>query len=221
MASVWLRAGAYVIGVDKSPTVLESASKGESHIPEPGVNEAFSSGLATKRFEIYDDLEKASHHSYLKMICVPVLFSDNNSPDFTAVNEVSSAIGKGLKKGDVVTLNPSVPPGTTEDLVLPIIEKESGLEVEHDFYMLYNPERIYEGRAIQDIEEKYPAIISGPGPKSVEIGRIIYSLIFKKGVLSVSNIRTAETEKLLEGVYRDVNIALANESCKVLRKDRG
>jgi nucleotide sugar dehydrogenase len=218
MASVWLRAGAYVIGVDKSPTVLESASKGESHIPEPGVNEAFSSGLATKRFEIYDDLEKASHHSYLKMICVPVLFSDNNSPDFTAVNEVSSAIGKGLKKGDVVTLNPSVPPGTTEDLVLPIIEKESGLEVEHDFYMLYNPERIYEGRAIQDIEERYPAIISGPGPKSVEIGRIIYSLIFKKGVLSVSNIRTAETEKLLEGVYRDVNIALANELAKFCEK---
>ncbi|MFY9796837.1 MAG: nucleotide sugar dehydrogenase [Candidatus Nitrosopolaris sp.] len=218
MASVWLRAGAHVIGVDKSPTVLESASNGKSHLPEPGVNEAFASGLATKRFEIYNDLKKASHHSYLKMICVPVLFSDNNSPDFTAVNEVSSAIGKGLKKGDVVALNPSVPPGTTEDLVLPIIEKESGLEVEDDFYMLYNPERIYEGRAIQDIEERYPAVISGAGPKSMEIGRMIYSLIFKKGVLSVSNIRTAETEKLLEGVYRDVNIALANELAKFCEK---
>jgi nucleotide sugar dehydrogenase len=218
MASAWLRAGAHVIGVDKSPTVSENASKGESHLSEPGVNEAFARGLATKRFEIYNEPEKASHHSYLKMICVPVLFSDNNSPDFSAVNEVSSAIGKGLKKGDVVALNPSVPPGTTEDLVLPIIEKESGLEVEDDFYMLYNPERIYEGRAIQDIEERYPAIISGAGPKSTEVGRIIYSLIFKKGVLSVSNIRTAETEKLLEGVYRDVNIALANELAKFCEK---
>ncbi len=218
MASAWLRAGAHVIGVDKSPTVSESASKGKSHLPEPGVNEAFASGIATKRFEIYNDLVKASHHSYLKMICVPVLFSDNNSPDFTAVSEVSSAIGKGLKKGDVVALNPSVPPGTTEDLVLPIIEKESGLEVEDDFYMLYNPERIYEGRAIKDIEERYPAIISGAGPKSTEVGRIIYSLIFRKGVLSVSNIRTAETEKLLEGVYRDVNIALANELAKFCEK---
>jgi nucleotide sugar dehydrogenase len=218
MAAAWLRAGAYVIGVDKSPTVSESARKGKSHLPEPGVNEAFASGLATKRFEIYNDLVKASHHSYLKMICVPVLFSDNNSPDFNSVNEVSSAIGKGLKKGDVVALNPSVPPGTTEDLVLPIIEKESGLEVEDDFYMLYNPERIYEGCAIKDIEERYPAIISGAGPKSTEVGRIIYSLIFKKGVLSVSNIRTAETEKLLEGVYRDVNIALANELAKFCEK---
>jgi nucleotide sugar dehydrogenase len=218
MASVWLRAGAHVIGVDKSPTVLESASKGRSHLPEPGVNDAFTRGLVEKRFEIYHDLEKASHDSYLKMICVPVLLADNNSPDFTAVNQVSSAIGKGLKKGDVVALNPSVPPGTTEDLVLPIIEKESGLRVERDFYMLYNPERIYEGRAIQDIEETYPAIISGAGPKSVEIGRVICSLIFKKGVLSVSNIRTAETEKLLEGVYRDVNIALANELAKLCEK---
>src|ERR1700730_7492369 len=183
MASVWLRAGAHVIGVDKSPSVLESANKGESHVPEPGVNDAFASGLATKRFEIYDDLAKASRDSYFKMICVPVLFSHNtSSPDFTAVKEVSLAIGKGLKKGDVVVLNPSVPPGTTEDLVLPILEKESGLEVENDFYMIYNPERIYEGRAIQDIEERYPAVISGAGSKSLEIGKIIYSLIFKKGV---------------------------------------
>jgi nucleotide sugar dehydrogenase len=219
MASVWLRAGAHVIGVDKSPSVLERANKGESHVPEPGVNDAFASGLATKHFEIYDNLEKASHDSYFKMICVPVLFShNNNSPDFTAVKEVSLAIGKGLKKGDVVALNPSVPPGTTEGLVLPILEKESGLEVENDFYMIYNPERIYEGRAIQDIEERYPAVISGAGSKSLEIGKIIYSLIFKKGVLSISDIKTAETEKLLEGVYRDVNIALANELAKFCEK---
>src|SRR6266487_6132616 len=79
MASVWLRAGAHVIGVDKSPSVLERANKGESHVPEPGVNDAFASGLATKHFEIYDNLEKASHDSYFKMICVPVLFSHNNN----------------------------------------------------------------------------------------------------------------------------------------------
>ena len=219
MASVWLRAGAHVIGVDKCPAVLERASKGESHIPEPGVNDAFANGLLTKRFEVYNDPVKASHDSYFKMICVPVLLSNNNqSPDLSAVKEVSSAIGRGLKKGDVVVLNPSVPPGTTEEVVLPILEKESGLKVENDFYMLYNPERIYEGRAILDIEQGYPAVISGAGAKSLEIGRVIYSLIFKKGVLAVSNIKTAETEKLLEGVYRDVNIALANELAKFCEK---
>jgi nucleotide sugar dehydrogenase len=219
MASVWLRAGAHVIGIDKSATVLERARKGESHLPEPGVNDAFASGLVNKRFQVYYDPTKASQHSYFKMICVPVLSTANDgSPDLTAVKDVSSAIGKGLKEGDVVALNPSVPPGTTEDVVLPVIEAESGFQVEKDFYLIYNPERIYEGRAIQDIEERYPAIISGAGPKSLEIAKTIYPLISKKGVFAVSSIRAAETEKLLEGVYRDVNIALANELAKFCEK---
>jgi nucleotide sugar dehydrogenase len=214
IASVWLRAGAHVIGVDKSSKVLENAKRGKTHVPEPGVNDAFTKGLEEKRFQLYADLAQASHDSYFKMICVPVL-ADNGSADLTAVKEVSGAIGRGLKEGDVVALNPSVPPGTTEDIVIPVIQKESkGLRIETDFYMIYNPERIYEGRAIEDIEDRYPAIISGAGPKSVEIGVKLYSIVFKKGVITMSNIRTAETEKLFEGVYRDVNIALANELAK-------
>lgn len=211
ITSVWLRAGAYVIGADKSLEVLENAKKGRTHVPEPGVNEAFTKGLQEKRFEIYEDLVQASRDSHFKMICVPVL-ADNGSANLTAVKAVAKAIGKGLKRGDVVTIHPSVPPGTTEDVVLPIIEKEiRGFKVEDDFYMIYNPERIYEGRAIEDIEDRYPAIISGTGPKSVEIGVKLYSMVFKRGVITMGNIRTAEAEKLFEGVYRDANIALANE----------
>ncbi len=218
LASVWLRAGAYVIGVDKSPRVLENAKKGKTHVPEPGVNEAFSKGLKDKRFYVYDDPVKASQDAHFKLICVPVLLTDSFSADLAAVKQVASAIGRGLKKGDVVSLNPSVPPGTSEDVVLPILEKESGLQAEWDFYMVYNPERIYEGRAIEDIEERYPAVIAGAGPKSLEIGSKLYSLVAKKGVIKMSSMRTAETEKLLEGVYRDVNIALANEMAKFCEK---
>ena len=79
---------------------------------------------------------------------------------------MATAIGQGLKKGDVVSLNPSVPPGTSEDIILPLLEKESGLKVEEDFYMVYNPERIYEGRAIEDIEVRYPAIVAGAGVRA-------------------------------------------------------
>jgi nucleotide sugar dehydrogenase len=147
-----------------------------------------------------------------------VLLTDSFSADLSAVNQVATAIGQGLKKGDVVSLNPSVPPGTSEDIVVPILEKESGLKVEHDFYMIYNPERIYEGRAIEDIEERYPAIVAGAGAKSLQVGAKLYSLVAKKGVIKMANIRTAETEKLLEGVYRDVNIALANEMAKFCEK---
>ena len=218
LVSAWLRAGAHVVGVDKSPKVLENARKGRTHVPEPGVNEAFSKGLKEKRFYVCDDPVRASQNASFKMICVPVLLTDSFSADLAAVKQVASAIGRGLKKGDVVSLNPSVPPGTSEDVVLPILEKESRLQAERDFYMVYNPERIYEGRAIEDIEERYPAVVAGAGPKSLEIGSKLYSLIAKRGVIRMSSMRTAETEKLLEGVYRDVNIALANEMAKFCEK---
>jgi nucleotide sugar dehydrogenase len=210
IAAAWLRAGAHVIGVDKSTSILENARQGKTSIPEPGVNEAFEKGLNNKKLSIYDDLVKASKDSFLKMICVPVLAADG-SADLSAVKNVAIAIGKGLKKNDVVTLNPSVPPGTTEKIVVPILQKYSGLAVEKDFYMVYNPERIYEGRAIEDIEKRYPGVIAGYGKKSLEISTKIFSLIYQKGIISMSNIKAAEAEKLFEGVYRDVNIALANE----------
>src|ERR671911_255785 len=218
LASSWLRAGAHVIGIDNSSEVLENARKGRTHIYEPGVNEAFSKGLKEKRFFVYGDPLKGSQDSHFKLICVPVLLTDSFSADLSSVKQVAIAIGQGLKKGDVVSLNPSVPPGTSEDIVLPILEEESRLKVERDFYMVYNPERIYEGRAIEDIEERYPAIVAGAGAKSLEIGAKLYSLVAKKGVIKMGNIRTAETEKLLEGVYRDVNIALANEMAKFCEK---
>jgi nucleotide sugar dehydrogenase len=219
IASVWLRFGAHVIGVDKSPAVLENARKGKSSVPEPGVSEAFSKGIKQKRFSVYDDPVKASQDSQIKMICVPVLtVGQSLSADLGAVKQVASAIAKGLKKGDTVVLNPSVPPGTTEDVVVPILEKESGLKAEADFFMVYSPERIYEGRAIEDIEERYPAIVSGAGPKSADMGAKLFSLVFQRGVMLMDSMRTAETEKLLEGVYRDVNIALANEMARFCEK---
>lgn len=214
LAAAWLRAGAHVIGVDNSRKVLSAAREGRTLIPEPGIAETYAEALKKGRFELFDDPIEASKKSYFKMICVPVL-SQDMSADLRAAREVATSIGKGLKKGDVISLNPSVPPGTTEDVIVPIIEKASGLSVQRDFCMVYNPERIYEGRALQDIEENYPAIISSVGPDSLKISHTLYSMIFRKGILMISNIRTAEAEKLFEGVYRDVNIALANEMAKL------
>ena len=210
LAAAWLRSGAYVIGVDKSNDILGYAREGKTHIPEPGVNEAFKKGINNKKFSLYDDLVEASKDSFLKMICVPVLAADGTA-DLSAVKNVAVAIGKGLKKNDVVALNPSVPPGTTEDVVIPILQKQSGFTVEDDFFVVYNPERIYEGRAIEDIEQRYPGVVAGYGKRSLEISKKIFSFIYQKGIISMSNIKSAETEKLFEGVYRDVNIALANE----------
>ncbi len=217
IASAWLRSGVSVIGVDKSEKVLENAKNGKTHIPEPDVSESFENGIRNNKFQIYNDPIQASKDSKLKMICVPVLIK-NRKVDLSSVKEVAISIAKGLKINDIVSLHPTVPPSTTEKFLIPILEKTSKLKAGKDFCVLYNPERIYEGRAIFDIEEGHPGIISGIDDYSINVGEHLFSLIYKKGIIKISNIKTAEAEKLFEGVYRDVNIALANELAKMSEK---
>ena len=217
IASVWLRAGAKVIGVDISQKLLESIKNGTSHSIEPNVSQTFLKSLKNTNFVITNDGVHASKISDIKIIVVPVGLK-NQKADLSSVKIVTKNIAKGLKRGDVVILSPSVPPGTTEKIILPILEKYSGLIGEKDFSLIYNPERIFEGRAILDIEENYPAIISGLGPKSVEFAKSFFKIISKKGILLMPNLATAEAEKLFEGAYRDVNIALANQLSEYCEK---
>jgi nucleotide sugar dehydrogenase len=217
IASAWLRSGVTVIGIDKSAKVLENARKGSTHIPEPMVNETFTNGLNNNKFLLYDDPIQASRNSKLKMICVPVLIRKNKA-DLDAVKEVALSIGTGLKRNDIVSIHPSVPPGTTEKFLIPILEKSSGLRSASDFFVIYNPERIYEGRAIFDIEEGHPGIVSSNDDYSLDLAEKLFGLIYKKGLVRILGIKTAEAEKLFEGVYRDVNIALANELAKLSDK---
>ncbi len=217
IAAVWLRIGANVVVVDKSNEVIQKVTRGLSPVKELGVSEAFKKGLKIGRLKVTLDSILASKLSNFLIVAVPVGLSNSNA-DFSNLKEVTAQISKGLKKGDIVSINPSILPGTTEDFVRSILERESGLRTEKDFGLVYSPERISEGSAIKDIEEKYPAIVAGIGPKSLAAGSALYSLISKKGVIKMSSIRAAETEKLFEGVYRDVNIALANELAKICER---
>jgi nucleotide sugar dehydrogenase len=214
IASAWLRSGITVIGIDKSAKVLENTRKGVTHIPEPMVNETFTSSLNNNKLLVYDDPIQASRDSKLKMICVPVLIRKTKA-DLSAVKEVALAIGNGLKRNDIVSVHPSVPPGTTEKFLIPLLEKSSGIKATSDFFVIYNPERIYEGRAIFDIEEGHPGIVSSNDIYSLDLAEKLFGLIYRKGIVRILGIKTAEAEKLFEGVYRDVNIALANELAKL------
>ena len=210
IAAVWLRAGAKIIGVDISDILLNKIKSGNSHKKEPLLSETFTDALKKGTLTLSSNGVYASKKSSIKIIAVPVGLK-NKKVDLKAVIQVTKDISKGLKKGDTVILSPSLPPRTTSDIVLPILEKGSKLKGEKDFYLIYNPERIFEGRAVQDIEKNYPAIISGLGPKSLKIAENLFGVISKKGVLKMATLAEAEAEKLFEGVYRDVNIALANE----------
>jgi hypothetical protein len=213
----WLRAGANIIGVDISKKLLSEIKKGTSHKKEPFVSKTLCDAISKKKLKLTDDGISASKNSNIKIIIVPVALK-NGKTDLRNIIKVTETISKNIKKNDVVILSPSVPPGTTEKIILPILEKGSGLIGEKDFLLIYNPERIFEGRAIQDIEENYPAIIAGLGKKSTIFGKNLLNLISKKGVITLPNLASAEAEKLFEGVYRDVNIALANQLSEYCEK---
>lgn len=217
IAAVWLRAGAKVIGVDISKKLLKEIKNGISHKKEPFVSKEFSKGMHKKSFSLTDDGIFASKNSDIKIIIVPVAIKKGKA-DFSALISVTKSISKGLKKGDTVIVCPSLPPNTTEKIILPILEKGSSLKGEKDFYLIYNPERIYEGRAIEDIETNYPAIVAGLGEKSLKQGSFLLDIVSKKGVMELSSLAAAEAEKLFEGIYRDVNIALANELSQYCEK---
>lgn len=210
LAAAWLRAGAKVIGVDISKKLLSEIKSGKSHKKEPFISETFTNALKKENLSVTSNGKEASKQSDIKIIAVPVGLK-RNKIDLKALISVNKDIASGLKKGDAVLISPSIPPGTVENLVLPILQKHSKLKGERDFYLIYNPERIFEGRALQDIEENYPAIVAGLGKKSLAFGEELLKIISKKGVITMSSLANAEAEKLFEGVYRDVNIALANE----------
>ena len=217
LAAAWMRVGAKIIGVDISKELLEQIQDGSSHKKEPFISETFTNAIKKKKLLLTSDGIFASKKSDIKIVAVPVGLK-NNKIDLRALIEVCSNISKGLKKGDTVIISPSLAPGTTKNIILPILENNSRLKVERDFYLIYNPERIFEGRALQDIESNYPAIISGAGEKSLLMAENLLKLISKKGVLKMPDLESAEAEKLFEGVYRDVNIALANELAEFCEK---
>lgn len=217
LAAAWMRSGAKIIGVDISKKLLSDIKTGTSHKKEPFISETFTKALNEGNLEVTNDGLGASKKSDIKIVAVPVGLKGQRI-DLTALKSVAKDIGQGLKKGDAVLISPSLPPDTTQNIILPILEKYSQLKGEEDFYLIYNPERIFEGRALQDIEENYPAIVAGLGKKSLEFGEELLKIISKKGVMTFSSLANAEAEKLFEGVYRDVNIALANELSEFCEK---
>ncbi|RLE73401.1 MAG: nucleotide sugar dehydrogenase [Thermoprotei archaeon] len=217
LVAVWLRAGARVIGVDVNPQKVAEISRGIVDSYEKAVVEAINRGLKEEKFKATLDGVQAARESHVKIVTVPVSLDENKKPVFKALREALRTIGGGLKRGDLVIIESSVPVGTTSNLAKPLLEEVSKLKVEKDFGLAYSPERIYIGRAVKDIEENYPKIIAGIGEKSLKAATKLYRLVARKGVIQLPTPEYAELEKLLEGVYRDVNIALANQLALLCR----
>ena len=211
IASVIADSGFEVIGVDIDERKCEDINRGKNPIPEEGeLDELIKRHgrkdlIATTKYEDAKECE-------VFIIIVPLFTDEINNPDFSVLESAFREVGKILKKQDLVVLETSVPPKTTEERARKWLEEESGLEL-GDFYLAHSPERIMTGFSISRLKE-FPKVVGGvnkgSGVKAFEI--------YKKFVPNlhlVSSARVAGFIKLIEGCYRDVNIALANELFKI------
>jgi nucleotide sugar dehydrogenase len=219
LAVAWALAGAKVVGVTKDKEHLELIRNGKVPFPEEEAElQSHLQELASAgKIEVYDDNYKVSSISDVKIITVPVPLR-NKKPDFSNMKDVCDAIGSELRYGDVVIVESSVPPLTTKGVIRPLLEEKSKMKCGIDFGLAYSPERVYVGRALEDIVSSYPKIVGADDEKSRLIVSGLYSTIARKGVIEFDNTLEAELEKLFEGVYRDVNIALANELARLSEK---
>ncbi|MCW3134416.1 MAG: nucleotide sugar dehydrogenase [Methanophagales archaeon] len=187
--------------------------------------ETFSNHLKTIGFDIDDDkigdlnnnnkdnIEFTSNPSKIKqadfvLICVPTPVTKSKEPDLRYVKSAAEIVGKNLKKGAIVVLESTVYPGVTEEVIAPILEKESGLKCGADFKIGYSPERINPGDEAHTLE-KITKIVAGIDEETTEILAELYGLI--TNVYKAKDIKTAEAAKVIENIQRDLNIALMNE----------
>ena len=200
-----LRCGLSVLGLDASSSVVEGLNVGRSHVDDltdDDIRELLELG-----FRATDD-EKVLATADVVVICVPTPLVDSNRPDLSAVLGATAAVARNLRLGQLVILESTTYPGTTEDVVRPILERD-GRIVGRDFYLAYSPERIDPGNPEFGVAN-IPKVVGGCDEASTRAAADLYGR-FVEQVVEVKGTREAEMSKLLENTYRHVNIALVNE----------
>src|SRR3989338_680503 len=202
----FLESGFEVIGLDVNENKVKSLNRAESYVTDIS-NEELLKALNTKRFRVSSDFSLLKEVDTVS-VCVPTPLRKTKEPDISFIISASENIGKYLKKGQLVVLESTTYPGTTEEIVLPELEK-SGLKVGKDFFLAFSPERIDPGNLKFNLKNT-PKIVGGITSNCTEMAVSLYSTIVSR-VIAVSSTRAAEMVKLLENTFRAVNIGLVNE----------
>ena len=208
IAVAFANEGVDVIGFDLNKDKIELYQNGIDPTNEVGDEAIKNTKVIFTANE--SDLQKAKFH----IVAVPTPVNQDHTPDLTPVIGASEIVGKNLVKGSIVVFESTVYPGVTEDVCLPILEKESGLKCGVDFKIGYSPERINPGDKIHRLEN-IKKIVSGCDKEALEEIKSIYDIVIKVGTYPVSNIKTAEAIKVVENSQRDINIAFMNELAMV------
>ncbi len=201
-------------GADIDPSVVEAVNRGACPVDgEPGLPEAIETTVDDGALTAVSDPAAAATDAAIHVVIVPTLVEDG-TPDLATLRAVAESIGQGLSPGDLVCVESTVPPRTCRDVVVPILEAESDLEL-GEFGVAFCPERTASGRALKDIRGAYPKVVGGVDEESTRAASVLYDELSSNEVHAVADATTAECVKVFEGVYRDVNIALANELARM------
>lgn len=202
------KAGFKTIGFDVQLSKVDMVNAGHNYIGD--VVDSDLASLVSKGM-----LKATSDFSFVKdvdfvAICVPTPLDKHQEPDISYVRDSAIAVATYLKRGTMVVLESTTYPGTTEELIKPILEEESGLKCGEDFYLGFSPERVDPGNLIYKTKNT-PKVVGAIGDDASEVISAMYRAVLEGDVHTVSSPAVAEMEKILENTYRNINIGLVNE----------
>jgi UDP-N-acetyl-D-glucosamine dehydrogenase len=210
VAIISAKKGHKVIGIDLNKERVEKINQGVSPMEDEYVRLNLKKGLFKASFD-YSDIK----NSEVIIICVPTPVKENHQTDLSYVEKASESIAKNIKKGALVILESTVYPGTTEEVILPILLK-NGLK-RTDFFLSHCPERIDPGAKAWPVE-KIPRVVGGIDGESTEKTKKFYESIIDAPITPVKGSKEAEATKIMENTFRDINIAFVNEMAKSFDK---
>ena len=206
-------AGHPTLGFELRDDIVASLNAGRSHILEVS-NESVTAGIAAGLFSATADFARLATCDVIA-ICVPTPLNKVKDPDLSAVIAATQTIAATLRPGQLVILESTTYPGTTRDVVLPILAA-SGLTVGEQFFLCYSPERVDPGNAVWNVRNT-PRLLGGVTPACAELGQLFYETVIDT-IVRVGSADVAELAKVYENTFRMINIALANELAQVCER---
>ena len=200
-----------VIGFDLNKDKIELYKSGIDPTHEVGDE------LISKTSVYFTADEMKLREAKFHIVAVPTPVNDDHTPDLNPVEGASGILGRNLTKGSVVVFESTVYPGVTEDICIPILERESGLKCGIDFKVGYSPERINPGDIVHRLET-ITKIVSGMDEETLDVVAKVYELVVEAGVYRAKSIKVAEAAKVIENSQRDINIAFMNELSIIFNK---
>ncbi len=213
LIDAYITAGFSAIGFDVDQKKVDALLEGKSYIAH--IEHATIAGwLQKKKFDATSDMSRLAEADVI-LICVPTPLSDSRDPDLTYVEQTTQSIAQSLRPGQMVVLESTTYPGTTRDVLLPILN-DSGLQVGEDFFLAYSPEREDPGNP-NFTAGTIPKVVGGYEPNSTKLAQSFYEQAITS-IVPVDSCEVAEACKILENTYRSVNIAMVNELKMLFQK---